>query len=337
MNSKVFRHLCFALSIQNGESNTYTIYQRTSKNNDIMRTLPKYGLLALLTLWIVWGSTYLAIHVALVAFPPFLLMGTRFLVAGGLLFAWLKWRGVPNPTLREWRDAAIVGVLLLGAGMGLTAVAQQYISSGLTAVFIACSPLILALMAGAFGDWPAPREWGGIAAGFAGAVLLASGGEFSARPIGVVALLGAISAWNFGSVLSQKKLSLPPGAMGFAAEMLAGGAFLTAVALVQGEAFGTMTGSALFAWAYLVVAGSLAAFTAYMFLLSKVSPGLVSSYAYVNPVIAVILGCAFAGETVGMREIVAMAVILGSVVLLTTTKKPETKKAANDAAWERAT
>jgi drug/metabolite transporter (DMT)-like permease len=124
--------------------------------------------------------------------------------------------------------------------------------------------------------------------------------------------------------------------MGFAAEMLAGGVFLTVVALVHGEAFGTMTAGALFAWAYLVVAGSLAAFTAYMYLLPKVSPGLVSSYAYVNPVIAVILGCVFAGETVGMREMVAMAVILGSVVLLTTTKKPEAKKAANDEIWERA-
>jgi drug/metabolite transporter (DMT)-like permease len=284
--------------------------------------VPKLVLLALLTVWIVWGSTYFAIHVALTAFPPFLLMGTRFLIAGALLLAWLAWRGASIPTLRQWRDAAVVGMLLLGAGMGLTAVAQQYISSGLTAVFIACSPLILALMAGMFGDWPAAREWGGIAVGFSGALLLALNGEFSARPIGILALLGAISAWNFGSVLAQKKLSLAPGAMGFASEMLMGGIFLIGVALVRGEAFGAMTVNALLAWAYLVVAGSLAAFTAYMYLLSKVSAGLVSSYAYVNPVIAVILGCAFAGETVGMREIVAMAIILGSVILLTTAKKP---------------
>ncbi|HYD78195.1 MAG TPA: drug/metabolite exporter YedA [Paucimonas sp.] len=287
-----------------------------------MRALPKLVLLALLTVWIVWGSTYFAIAVALPAFPPFLLMGTRFLAAGALLYAWQKWRGAPNPTLRQWRDAAIVGVLLLGGGMGLTAVAQQYISSGMTAVFIACSPLILALMVGLYGEWPAAREWGGIAVGFVGALLLASGGEFSAQPIGAIALLGAISAWNFGSVLSQKKLSLAPGAMGFASEMLAGGVFLIGMALAQGESFGPMTGKALFAWSYLVVAGSLAAFTAYMYLLTKVSPGLVSSYAYVNPVIAVILGVAFAGETVGTREIVAMAIILGSVILLTTAKKP---------------
>jgi drug/metabolite transporter (DMT)-like permease len=286
-----------------------------------MRTLPKLVLLALLTVWIVWGSTYFAIHVALTAFPPFLLMGTRFLVAGGLLFCWLKLRRVPNPSLRQWRDAGIVGVLLLGVSMGLVAVAQQHISSGLTAVFIACSPFILALISGCFGEWPAAREWAGIAVGFAGALLLASGGEFSAQPIGVLALLVAITAWNFGSVLSQKKLSLAPGTMGFASEMLMGGVFLMGVAMLRGEAFGPMTFNALAAWAYLVVAGSLAAFTAYMYLLSKVSSGLVSSYAYVNPVIAVILGCAFAGETVGTREIVAMAIILGSVILLTTAKK----------------
>jgi len=287
-----------------------------------MRTLPKSVLLALLTVWIVWGSTYLAIHLALAAFPPFLLMGTRFLVAGALLFGWLKWRGVANPTAREWRDAVIVGVLLLGGGMGLTAVAQQYISSGLTAVFIACSPLILALMVGLFGSWPTLREWAGIGVGFAGAALLASGGEFSAEPIGIVALLGAICAWNFGSVLSTRKLTLAPGAMGFASEMLAGGVFLLGVAFARGEQFGAMSVPAVGAWAYLVVAGSLAAFTAYMYLLPRVTPGLASSYAYVNPVIAVILGVLFAGEQVGTRETVAMAIILGSVVLLTTAKKP---------------
>ncbi|HCN87645.1 MAG TPA: hypothetical protein DIT28_00460, partial [Oxalobacteraceae bacterium] len=119
-----------------------------------MRTLPKSVLLALLTVYLVWGSTYLAIRVALAAFPPFLLMGTRFLAAGILLFGWLKLRGTPNPTPRQWRDAAVIGVLLLGGGMGLTAVAEQTVSSGMTAVFIACSPFILALWVGLFGEWP---------------------------------------------------------------------------------------------------------------------------------------------------------------------------------------
>ena len=286
-----------------------------------MRTLPRFVLLALLTVYLVWGSTYLAIHFALISFPPFLLMGSRFVVAGVLLFTWLKLRGAANPTLRQWRDAAIVGVLLLGGGMGLTAVAQQYVSSGMTAVFIACAPLMFALWAGMFGDWPGRREWVGILAGFSGAALLASGGEFAAEPIGAVALASAVACWTFGSVLSQKKLALAPGAMGFASEMLLGGAFLLAMGALQGETFAmTYDPRALLAWGYLVTAGSLAAFSAYMYLLSKVSPALASSYAYVNPVIAVLLGVWLANESLGAREMTAMAIILGSVLLLTTAK-----------------
>ncbi|HYD97578.1 MAG TPA: drug/metabolite exporter YedA [Noviherbaspirillum sp.] len=286
-----------------------------------MKTLPKPVLLALLTVYLVWGSTYLAIRFALLSFPPFLLMGTRFLVAGTVLYLWLALRGNPAPNLRQWRDGAVVGVLLLGGGMGLTAVAQQYVSSGMTAVFIAAAPLMFALWAGLFGDWPGPREWTGIVIGFGGAALLAGGGEFRAQPAGVLALAGAVTCWTFGSVLSQKKLALAPGAMGFASEMLAGGAFLVVAGWLQGERLGASFDSrALLAWGYLVTAGSLAAFSAYMYLLSKVKPALASSYAYVNPVIAVLLGVGLAGETLGARELLSMAIILGSVILLTTAK-----------------
>lgn len=296
-----------------------------------MRTLPKFVLLALLTVYLVWGSTYLAIHFALISFPPFLLMGTRFLAAGGLLFAWLMLRGAPIPTLRQWRDAGIVGVLLLGGGMGLTAVAQQYVSSGLAAVFIASAPLMFALWAGLFGSWPVGREWMGILAGFAGAVLLASGGEFAAQPLGVIALTCAVACWTFGSVLSQKKLALAPGAMGFASEMLIGGVFLLGAGMVQGESFpAAFDTRAVLAWIYLVTAGSLAAFSAYMYLLSKVSPALASSYAYVNPVIAVLLGVWLADESIGTREIIAMIIILGSVVALTTSRTAGGQKTKAD-------
>lgn len=286
-----------------------------------MKHLPRRVLFALLTVYIVWGSTYFAIHIALASFPPFLLMGTRFLVAGAILYTWQKWRGSPNPSALEWRDAGVIGVLMLGGGMGLTAAGQQYISSGLTAVFIACSPMILSFCTGFFGVWPNKREWLGIIIGFAGAILLAAGGDFSAQPIGVAALLGAILCWDVGSVLSQRKLTLAPGGMGFASEMLLGGVFLIAVALVKGENFSAlMTAAAFAAWSYLVVAGSLLAFTAYMFLLARVSPALASSYAYVNPLIAVTLGVMLGGEKLGPRETLAMAIILGSVVLLTVSR-----------------
>ncbi|HVL75749.1 MAG TPA: drug/metabolite exporter YedA [Noviherbaspirillum sp.] len=287
-----------------------------------MRTLPRLVLICLLTVYLVWGSTYLAIHFALESFPPFLLMGTRFLVAGTLLYLFLCLRGTPQPSARQWRDGAVVGVLLLGGGMGLTAVAQQYVSSGMTAVFIASAPLMFALWAGLFGDWPGGRDWIGILAGFGGAALLASGAEFAAQPIGIVALVGAVSCWTFGSVLSQKKLTVAPGPMGFASEMLAGGVFLVVLGLLRGEVLaGPFETRALLAWMYLITAGSLVAFSAYMYLLSKVSPALASSYAYVNPVIAVLLGVWLANEKVVAHELVAMAVILASVILLTTSRR----------------
>lgn len=288
-----------------------------------MRALPPYVLFALLTVYLVWGSTYLAIHVALQSFPPFLLMGSRFLVAGSLLFVCLKWRGKPNPNRRQWRDAGIVGILLLGGGMGLTAVGQQYVSSGMTAVFIACSPMIMSLCAGMFGVWPNKREWLGIASGFGGALLLSGSAELSAQPLGMLALLGAIICWDLGSVLSQKKLHLAPGAMGFASEMLLGGAFLCVIGFALGENFNAaITLPAFFAWSYLVVAGSLLAFTAYMYLLSKVRPALAASYAYVNPVIAVALGVLLADETVAPRAMLAMLIILASVLLISLARKP---------------
>jgi len=296
-----------------------------------MFSLPSLVVLSLFIVYLVWGSTYYAIHVALTSFPPFMLMGTRFLTAGTALFLFLKMRGKVSPTMRQWRDAALVGSLILGGGMGLTSYAQQYISSGLTAVFIACSPFILALCTGMYGEWPSRREWAGILIGFSGAVLLAGGSDFSARPIGVIALLGAITCWNAGSVLSQRKFSMAPGAMGFASQMLAGGVFLTALSWLNGEHLSNaITPLAWLAWSYLVVAGSLAAFTAYMYLIATVSPALASSYSYVNPVIAVTLGVAFGGEKLGTRESVAMAIILSSVLLISTARNHLKKATASD-------
>ena len=288
-----------------------------------MRHLPRPVLTALLTVYIVWGSTYFAIQVALTAMPPLMMIGTRFLVAGAILYIWQKLRGAPNPTLREWRDGGLVGILMLGGGTGLTACAQQYVSSGLTAVFIACSPMILSSLSGLFGDWPKRREWIGIFSGFIGAMLLASDHGFAAQPAGIFLLLGAILCWDVGSILSLKKLKMAKGGMGFASEMLVGGLFLFIASLIKGESMtGPMTLQAFAAWSYLVVAGSLLAFTAYMYLLSRVPAGLAASYAYVNPVIAVALGVSFGGEHLSGKAVMAMAVILGSVVLLTTSRKP---------------
>ena len=286
-----------------------------------MRTLPKLVLLALFTVYLVWGSTYLAIRYALVSFPPFLQMGTRFLAAGALLYVYLKLRGTPNPNARQWRDGAVVGILLLAGGTGVVAFAEQTVSSSLTAVFIAVSPLMFALWSGWFGKWPSRREWLGIAIGFGGVVVLASGAGMSGQPTGILALCVAVTCWSLGSILSQNRLQVAPGAMGFASEMLAGGAFLMLVSWIRGETVVLpLDGKAVAAWIYLVTVGSMLGFSAYMYMLSKVPPAMASSYAYVNPVIAVGLGVGVAGEALTSREGIAMAVIVASVVLLTMAK-----------------
>lgn len=285
-----------------------------------MRALPRRVLIALLTVYLVWGSTYLAVHIGLTSFSPFFLMGSRFLVAGGLLFMWKKLRGAPNPTPRQWLDGSIVGVLLLG-GAGLTAVAQQFVSSGIAAVFIASSPMMFAMWAGLFGHWPSRREWIGILVGFSGTAFLVGGTSLSGQPAGVTALAGSILCWTLGSVLSQRKLKPAPGAMGYASEMLVGGAVLTGIALACGEPLVTsINAHAMTAWIYLVTIGSLVVFSAYMYLLTAVSPALASSYAYVNPVVALSLGAWFADETVGLHEAAAMLVIFASISLLTSGK-----------------
>ncbi len=283
-------------------------------------------LVALATVYVVWGSTYFAISIALRSFPPFLQGGIRFLIAGTLLFVFLLMRGKRLPSGRQWRDGAIVGVMLLAVGNGGVVFAEQYIPSSLAAIFIGAGPLLAALWSGAFGTWPQRVQWVGIVLGFFGVVLLSSGAQLSNHPIGLFALMCAVSSWTLGSVLSQKKLKLAPGAMGFATEMLAGGAVLLAVGLMHGEgpklaASWPPTPAAAAALVYLIFAGSIAAFSAYMYLLSQVSSTIAISYAYVNPMIAVLLGVTLGGEALTTREGIATAVIVGSVILLTREKR----------------
>jgi drug/metabolite transporter (DMT)-like permease len=324
----VFNYCGFALHAASGFAYSFGYHKRlpmsqTASLSDPERTrLSASVLLALATVYVVWGSTYLAIRTALVSFPPLLQMGSRFIVAGIILYAFMRWRGAPNPTLRQWRDAAIMGTLLLVIGMGCTAYASQTVTSGMVAMVIACAPLIAALWTGMFGTWPTRREWVGIAIGVAGVAILASGTTLSSSPAGFIALLAAISGWTLGSVLSQHKLKLAAGPMGFASEMVAGGVILLVLGLLRGEAIvWPPQPVAAFAWSYLVVAGSLCAFSAYMYLLANVSSTLAMSYVYVNPVIAVALGGMLAGEVLSPREWVGSAVLLGAVVVLLLRKK----------------
>jgi drug/metabolite transporter (DMT)-like permease len=279
--------------------------------------LPPLVLLCLAATWLVWGSTYLAIKFALLSFPPFFQMGTRFLAAGLLLMAWMRWRGAAWPGRTQWRNALVVGTLMLGFGMGGTAYAEVSVGSGLVVAFIAVVPLMIAALNLFWGMRPRPLEAAGIVLGLAGVLLLTQGAGFQASPAGLIAITLACSGWSLGSVLSQRALPLAPGAMGFASEMLCGGAVLMAMSALHGEVpVWPPQPAALAAWLYLVTFGSLIAFNAYMLLLARASAGLASSYTFVNPVIAMLLGVVIAGETVTRFEWAAVSVVLAGVLLL---------------------
>jgi len=234
-------------------------------------------LASLAATWIVWGSTYLAIRFALVSLPPFLQMASRFLVAGALLLAWMVLlRRAALPSARQWGHALLVGALMLGGGMGGTAYAEQTIGSGLVVAFIAIVPVMIVALDSLWGIRPGRRESAGIAIGLAGVLLLTQGSGFQASTAGLVAITIATAAWSLGSVLSQHRFPLAPGAVGFASEMLCGGAVLTVMGLAAGEVPVLRQNwppqpAAILAWLYLVVFGSLIAFNAYMYLLANVS------------------------------------------------------------------
>lgn len=267
--------------------------------------------------WFVWGSTYLAIKFALVSFPPFFQMGARFVVAGILLFAWVLWRRQPLPTLAQWRNATLVGVLMLGGGMGGTAFAEQTVASGLVVAFIAITPALITIASLPFGIRPTRLEVVGIGIGIVGVLLLVGGAGFSASPAGLIAITTATLSWAIGSVLSRHVLPLAPASSGFSSEMICGGLFLLLLSMATGETFAWPPQPlAAAAWVYLVVFGSLIAFVAYMVLLASTSPALASSYSFVNPVIAMLLGISLGGESVTTHEWLAVGIIVGGVTVL---------------------
>lgn len=272
--------------------------------------------LSLLAVYLIWGSTYLGIRIALESWPPFLMSALRFLVAGAAMYAFLRWRGMAAPTPRQWRNTVVTGTLLLAAGNGLVCYAEQTVSSSLAAVAIAGMPLFAALFAGLYGRWPHARDWLGIGVGFSGVILLNLGGEMRASPAGAIALVAAPMCWAFGSVWSRHQ-DMPDPLMSTAAQMLTGGAVLVLVTLLLGESWpAAPTLRATAALAYLTVFGSLVAFTAYIYLLQHVRPALATSYAYVNPPIAVALGVWLAGERFSAPELAAMVVILAGVAII---------------------
>jgi drug/metabolite transporter (DMT)-like permease len=267
--------------------------------------------------WFIWGSTYFAIKVALLGLPPFMQNGTRFLLAGSILMSWARWRRQAMPTLVQWRNAAVVGALMLSANVGGVAFAEQWLASGLVTAFIAIVPALITVASLPFGIRPSRLEVLGIVLGFAGVLLLVRGATFTASPIGVLAVVTAALGWSIGSVLSQHVLRLAPAAAGFASAMLCAGGVLMMLSIITGERLSWPPPSAAaLAWIYLSIFGSLIAYSAYMTLLANTRPALATSNSFVNPVIAMFLGVSIGGEMVSRQEWLAVGIIVLGVTVL---------------------
>ena len=281
--------------------------------------------LAFAAVYILWGSTYLGIRIGVETIPPFLLAGLRHLTAGTLMYTWLRSRGAERPTRVHWRSAAIVGGLMLLGGNGLVTWAERRVPSGLAALIVASVPLWMTLIhALQRRERPHGVVLVGLALGLAGIVLLVApgsiGGAGHVDPIGAIALLSAALFWAIGS-LHSRRASLPSSIfLATSIEMIAGGTLLLLASAVTKEWAGFSLAAvslrSVLALGYLIVAGSLLGFTAYIFLLGATTPARVSTYAYVNPVVAVLLGWAVAGEALTVRTMAAAAVIVASVAVI---------------------
>jgi len=280
---------------------------------------------AFAAVYLIWGSTYLAIRFAIETIPPHLMAGARFLVAGAILYAWARWRGASAPTVRNWRASAVVGGFLLLGGNGAVVWAETRVPSGLTALLVAMVPiwmLVLEMLPNLGGKKPRAAVVAGLVLGLAGLVLLVAPGKLAGRvdPVGAgVLVLGCLS-WAFGSLRSRVADLPKSGFLAASMEMLCGGALLFVFGLATGQgaqlSLAAVSTRSLIALAYLVFFGSLIGFTAYIWLLGATTSARVSTYAYVNPVVAVLLGWGFANEPMTLRTILAAAVIVSAVVVI---------------------
>ncbi len=272
---------------------------------------------ALFGVYVVWGSTYLALRYMVEDIPPLIGNGVRFLAAGLILYVWARRRGKPAPTTAEWWNAGRIGVLLLLGGVGSVSIAESLgVGSGLAATAVAVMPVWAALWGGVFGRWPTRIEWLGLGVGLTGVVILSGEGDFAGNPIGIALIVLAPILWAFGSVWSTR-LHMPDGMMSTAAQMLAAAPALLVVGFLRGERLESeVTTSSWLALAYLTIFGSVVAYSAYMYLLQNVRPALATSYAYVNPVVAVVLGITIGDEVLSGEAWIALPLILAGVALV---------------------
>lgn len=284
-------------------------------------------ILAFTAIYVIWGSTYLGIRVAVETIPPFLMAGMRFAIAGVLVFTVLKLRGAAWPTAVQWRDQAVAGIFLLLGGNALVTWSEQTVTSGVASLIAGSSPLMVVFL-----EWIRPGgrrpTWGliaGVLVGITGIALLLGPGAIPAgyRPPahGLIALFFASACWWIGSFYSKHCKSGTPLLVASSMQMITGSftMLLTGILLGEGRGFhlASVSPHSLEAFAYLVVAGSIVAFPVYVWLLEHTTTALVSTYAYVNPVVAVFLGWALLGEPLNLRMLAAVSVIVGAVAIIT--------------------
>lgn len=288
-------------------------------------------LIAFAAVYVIWGSTYIAIRFAIETLPPFLMVGTRFFAAGGIMYVWLRARGAEAPKAVHWRSAAIIGTLMPVLGTGVVVWAEQKVPSGTAALLVAIVPLWMVLLQWWRPHGKRPNAWvmAGVASGLCGLYLLVNpGGDTGQANVFAegILLLAALS-WATGSLYSKRAPQAKAKFLGTGMEMIVAGALLITGGLVTGEASRFTPGAAsMKSWLsllYLITFGSIVAYTAYVWLLTTVSATLVSTYAFVNPVVAVFLGWAFAGEPLNARMLVAAAIIVGAVALITIGRKDD--------------
>jgi drug/metabolite transporter (DMT)-like permease len=282
--------------------------------------------LGLVTVYLLWGSTYLGIKYAIHSIPPYLMSSTRFIIAGSILYVWAMMKGATRPKLIHWRSAAIIGGFLLLGGNASVAWAEQYVPSGIASLIIATMPLWMVLL-----DWllfkndpPNLQVIAGLILGFIGIALLVrptDSEEWMAfDPIGILALLAAALLWSVGSLYSRKATLPKSQIQSIAMQMIAGGSMVLVASLLRGEwamvAFSEISPASIAAWLYLIVFGSMIGFSTYIWLLKNAPAERVATYAYVNPVVAVFLGWFFLDEPVSTQTLVASGIIIISVFLI---------------------
>ncbi len=269
----------------------------------------------MVAVYLIWGSTYLVLRHVVEALPALFSAAARYLVAGALLYSVLRARGAPAPTARQWLFSVPTGGLMFLVGNGFVAIAEQKVSSGLAAVACAAMPLFACALSVPFGERPSRLEWTGVLLGFGGVVLLALGDLRAAAAPGALLLFAPIG-WALGSVLSRR-LPLPPGIMGAATQMIGGAAVTFVAATLRGEVLpSALPAEAALALVYLVVFGSMVGFSAYTYLLRHTTTAIATSYAYVNPVIAVLLGALLDRERPGPGMLGPGAIVVLGVAIL---------------------